>query len=242
MTNNKPIVVLKTPTRDNYVGAVYGSAALASVAEAVMLDSFDELEEKTDYPQRRAVHDRMKAAEILMHDTLRTICEQLKHKEDSAWMADYSNAVRETIAADVQKLRFAIANRLGRLRGLQSPSSVALLLVAQSLAAEAADFAERRAEMFRGYQTANRHGSMVSASNMIRAFSCRMTEQQLRWLARMIVEPVANDDLDLPADTQVSNGVKIILERLADIDTWKYAVEKANSLNGKKLKRNGDAD
>lgn len=235
-TNKKLSIEPRTPTKDEYVGAVYGSAALVAVAEAVMLDAFDEMEERTDYPTRRAVHDHMKAAEILMHDTLLTIYRELKRKEDEAWMADFGNAVRETVAVGIERMRYAIANVLGRCKGLQSPSSVALMLVAQSIAAEAAGFAERRAELFRSYYTQNRHGSMVSASNVIRGFSCRMAEQRLRRLARTLIEPVATDGLDLLADRDVRNGVKILIGKLGNVETWKFARDKANKLNGRKEK------
>lgn len=220
-----------TPTKDEYIGTVYGTAALATVTETVMLDAFDSLEDNTSYPRRRDIRLSMNMARFGMEDVRNAVNKVFIDKSGVMWVADFGNAAYEAVSEQCTRLTYAIANQLGRCREVEDTRAVAMTIVAQCLAHESADYTDRRAAMFRGCTIENRHGSTVSVPNLLRGMSCRRVDMALKRISMGILQPILPDGFDLLSDMAVSSGCKAIMETLGSVDTWAKARDKADRLN-----------
>ena len=56
----------------------------------------------------------------------------------------------------------------------------------------------------------------------------------MRNIARILIEKHLPCNVDLAADQSVMNGLKAVLNVMADPNTWAYARDKADSLNEEK--------
>lgn len=221
-----------TPTKDEYIGTIYGTAALALMTQVSLADAFDFLEERTTYASGRKMRAEMATARFALSDALEAVNAMFTDRGGVAWAADFGNAAYERIAPHAMRLQFAIANNLGRFHGIEDTNAVAKLIVTQSIAHEAAAYTARRAELFKGSTVENRHGNPVSVSNLFRKMSIARTDKALCRMVTMILNGIVPDDLNLLDDVAVSNGCKIMMARLGDVDTWIYARGKADELNG----------
>lgn len=222
-------------TKDEYIGTIYGTAALCAIVSITMANARDELEERTDLLEDKKLYMALRSAEIHMEDVRRNIMDTLADNAGKRWMDDFSMAAYQCVETHIEKLRYAVANVIGRSGArLQSPSSVALLMVAQSLCAETAAYTKRRVALFRGCTMENRHGSKVSVSGQLSGMSCEWVDRYLKEAVTRILDPVLPDGLNVGGDAGVRLGCKIIMETLGKEETWVYAREKADELNKKK--------
>ena len=97
--------------RDEYIGSVYGAAALGLITTMATLDALDMMEERT--PQ--LIKGRLKhyVADITgrtgspghAERVTRAINAMLRHRQDTAWMADFGNAANEAVAPQLMRFR-----------------------------------------------------------------------------------------------------------------------------------------
>lgn len=230
-------------SRDEYTGSVFGSAALAYITIIHATDALDMMQERLPdlYKDRtikkyvnRMVGTKASMGEIRKLD--RSIGELLAHDCDKAWMADFGNAAYEKVLPYTEKLRYAIANALGRYN-LPDINVCAAILVAQSLASEAVEYIRRRARKFTGYSIVMQNGYRQSVSSCLSSMSCETIEYCLRNIAHQLIDKWLPEDVDLVKVPDVEAGLKAVLNVMADVNTWIYAREKAEMLN-KKNKNN----
>ena len=131
-------------SKDEYIGSVYGAAALAYIAMIHATEAVDMLQERLpeEYTGRevRKYVRRLTGSNARMGETRRlelAIGDQLVRREDRAWMADFGNAAYGKVQPHVTALQTAIANALGRYAGVPDINVCAAVVVAQSLAHEA---------------------------------------------------------------------------------------------------------
>ena len=209
-------------SKDEYIGSVYGAAALAYISIIHATEAIDMLQERLpeEYTGRevRKYVRRLTGSKARMGETRRlelAIGDQLVRREDRAWMADFGNAAYGKVQPQVSALQTAIANALGRYAGVPDINACAAVVVAQSLAHEAVEYVKRRAAKFRDFTITTHEGRRQSVSS-------RLIEKHLPC------------NVDLAADPSVMNGLKAVLNVMADPKTWAYARDKADSLNEEK--------
>ena len=161
---------------------------------------------------------------------------QLADKAGRAWVADFGNAVYALVEDSLDALQTAIANALGRYQGVQERNVCAGIIVAQSLASEATAYVERRARMFTRFTLVAHDGVRRSVSSVLRTMSCKGISHNLEVVARALLERRLPDGTDLLADPSVATGVKAVMNRLCEVDTWTAARDKADELNDIKNK------
>lgn len=230
-------------SRDEYTGSVFGSAALAYITIIHATDALDMMQDRLPdlYNDRtikkyvnRMVGTKASMGQIRKLD--RSIGELLAHDCDKAWMADFGNAAYEKVLPHTEKLRYAIANALG-IYNLPDINVCAAILVAQSLASEAAEYVKRRARKFTNYSIVMQGGRRQSVSSCLSSMSCEAIEYCLRNIAHQLIDKWLPEDVDLVKVPDVEAGLKAVLNVMADVNTWIYAREKAEMLN-KKNKNN----
>lgn len=227
-------------SRDEYTGSVFGSAALAYITIIHATDAMDMMQERLpelyDDRQIRKYINRMTGTKASMGEIRKltlAIGELLAHDCDKAWMADFGNAAYEKVQPYTEKLRYAIANALGRYN-LPDINVCAAILVAQSLASEAVEYVKRRSSKFTNFTILMKGKGRQTVSSCLSSMSCATIEYCLRNIARILVEDKLTDDVNLAEDKSVETGLKAVLNVMADTDTWIYAREKANNLNNVK--------
>ena len=225
--------------RDEYIGSVYGGAALGLIASIHAADAIDLLQERCPQLYKGAIKrycgDIMGAGDRMgqLRKLEIAINSQLAKKQDTAWMTDFGIAANEAVEAHITKLRTAIANCLGRFPGIPDTNVCAAVIVAQSLAHEAAAYIDRRAKLFENFTIEDHDGYKRRVSFVLRTMSCAGLSHSLKRLAAELVEKHLTDDLDLLADASVEIGCKAVLNKLASVDTWVFAREKAERLNSR---------
>lgn len=223
--------------RDEYIGSVYGAAALGLITTMATLDALDMMEERT--PQ--LIKGRLKhyVADITgrtgspghAERVTRAINAMLRHRQDTAWMADFGNAANEAVAPQLMRFRNAMANCFGRHKAVPDPNVCAAVVLAQSLAHEAAAYVERRAQKLTGATVEMPDGCRRNVAWVLRTMSCRPIDHALKEIAGMLLRPNLPPGFDLLADPSVKTGCRAVLNTLASVDTWLYAREKADRLN-----------
>lgn len=113
-------------------------------------------------------------------------------------------------------------------------NTCAAVVVAQSLAHEAAEYVKRRAAKFTNFTITTHDGRRMSVSSSLASMSCAGIDFCLKNIARMLIEKHLPHDVDLAADPSVMTGLKAVLNTMADPKTWAYARDKADSLNEEK--------
>lgn len=107
-------------SRDDYIGSVYGAAALGYIAIMHAAEALDMLQERC--PQEAALPGvrrhirRITGTKASIGEARRlelAIGDQLAHAADRAWMADFGNAAYGRVLPQVTALQTAIANALG---------------------------------------------------------------------------------------------------------------------------------
>lgn len=227
-------------SRDEYIGSVYGAAALGYVTVIHTLEALDALQEKHADLIRHGVKRSYNA--IMGTSTQRGELEKLRmnisshlvNAEDAAWMQDFGNAAYECTLSVVERLRCAVANALGRYRGVPDINTFAAVVVAQSIASEAADYVERRARNFGAYTIVTQGNEKLSVAFLLNQMSCRAIDRHLTIIASRLIGPCLPRTVDLLEDHAILTGCKAVLNVMADVNTWIYAREKANELNNKK--------
>lgn len=230
-------------SRDEYTGSVFGSAALAYITIIHATDALDMMQERLpelyDDRQIRKYINRMTGTKASMGEIRKltlAIGELLAHDCDKAWVADFGNAAYEKVQPYTEKLRIALANALGRY-DVPDINVCAAILVAQSLASEAAEYVKRRARKFTNYSIVMQGGRRQSVSSCLSSMSCEAIEYCLRNIAHQLIDKWLPEDVDLVKVPDVEAGLKAVLNVMADVNTWIYAREKAEMLN-KKNKNN----
>lgn len=145
------------------------------------------------------------------------------------------NAAYERVLPQVTSLQTAIANALGRYPSLPDRNTCAAVVVAQSLAHEAAEYVKRRAAKFTNFTITTHDGRRMSVSSRLASMSCAGIDFCLKNIARILIEKHLPCNVDLAADPSVMNGLKAVLNVMADPKTWAYARDKADRLNELKV-------
>lgn len=224
-------------SRDEYIGSVYGAATLATVASIATFDAIDMIREQCPQLEAGLVKKGIRAIEGTPNKigqarmlTL-SIKEIVKDNSGMQWMNDFGNSVNEYVSPQLLKFRNAIANCLGRYKGVECPNAAAMVIVAQSIAHEQAAYVERRAEKFTLFTVEMRDRCKRSVSWVLRTMSCRGIDHSLRLMAEGLLERHLPDGFDLLADQSVRIGCQAVLNIMANVDTWVFAREKAERLN-----------
>ena len=223
-------------SRDEYIGSVYGAAALGYIAIMHAAEALDMLQERlpAGYKEARRYASRITGTKASIGEARRlelAIGDQLAHAADRAWMADFGNAAYGRVLPQVTALQTAIANALGRHPSLPDRNTCAAVVVAQSLAHEAAEYVRRRAAKFTGFTITTHDGQRMSVSRSLASMAAHDIDHALRCIAQSLLEKHLPADFDLAADPSVMTGLKAVLNTMADPQTWAYARDKADELN-----------
>lgn len=226
-------------SRDEYIGSVYGAAALAYISIMHATEALDMLQERLpgNYKEAKKYASRITGTKASMGEIRRlelAIGDQLAQASSRAWMADFGNAAYERVLPQVTSLQTAIANALGRYAGVPDINACAAVVVAQSLAHEAVEYVKRRAAKFTNFTITTHDGRRMSVSSSLASMSPAGLDFCLKNIARMLIEKHLPHDVDLAADPSVMTGLKAVLNTMADPATWAYARDKADSLNEEK--------
>lgn len=223
-------------SRDEYIASVFGSAALGLVATMAALDAIDILNERL--PKlirgrlRRYVNDIAGRNGDIGHAerVTRAANAMLRHRQDTAWMADFGLSVGQQAQPHLMRCRNAIANALGRHPRVPDPNACAAVVLAQSLAHEQAAYVSRRAARFTAYTVETPDGQR-NVAWLLRTMSCQPLDHALKQIADELLRPNLPPGFDLLADPSVATGCKAVLNTLACTDTWATARDKADQLN-----------
>lgn len=219
---------------DEFTGSVYGAVALGNITVAHTHEAIDALrDERPDLLKgevSRLVRQLdgggkvglLRMLEIRMEDVVRG-------GGGRAWLADFGNAAYEKALPHIERLQFAIANHLGR-HCVENINTFAKVIVAQSLACEAAAYVERRQKMMRGLVVTTWRKERMSVPFMLCLLSARPIEKALTRLAHALIEPNSKGDIDLFTDRAILDGCKAVVNVLGDVKTWEYARDKADEL------------
>lgn len=223
-------------SRDDYIGSVYGAAALAYISIMHATEAIDMLQERLpgNYKEAKKYASRITGTKASMGEIRRlelAIGDQLAQASSRAWMADFGNAAYERVLPQVTSLQMAIANALGHYPSLPDRNTCAAVVVAQSLAHEAAEYVKRRAAKFTAFTITTHDGRRQSVSSSLASMSCAGIDFCLRNMARLLIDRHLPHDVDLAQDPSVMTGLKAVLNTMADPATWAYAREKADRLN-----------
>ena len=227
-------------SRDEYIGSVYGAAALAYISIMHATEALDMLQERLpgNYKDAKKYASRITGTKASMGEIRRlelAIGDQLAQASSRAWMADFGNAAYERVLPQVTSLQTAIANALGRYPSLPDRNTCAAVVVAQSLAHEAVEYVKRRAAKFTNFTITTHDGRRMSVSSSLASMSPAGLDFCLKNIARMLIEKHLPHDVDLAAEPSVMTGLKAVLNTMADPATWVYARDKADRLNGLKV-------
>ena len=104
-------------SRDDYIGSVYGAAALAYMSIMHATEALDMLQERLpgNYNEVRRYASRITGTKEHIGETRKlelAIGDQLAQASSRAWMADFGNATYERVLPQVTALQTAIANAL----------------------------------------------------------------------------------------------------------------------------------
>lgn len=222
---------------NEYMGSVYGTAALGFIASFYTAEALDSLRERCPELIVGRVRGLMRAIEggggkmgDLAMMRVNINC-QMMNREDKYWVADFGNAAYERVLPSLTKLQNVTANALGRCKRVNDINAFARLIVAQSFACEAAEYVERRAHMLSGYSATSSDRRRYSVPFMLNTMSARPLCFHLTKLCEEIVRPRIDDGTDLLHDPQIVLGCKSVLNITGSIDTWTYARNKADELN-----------
>ena len=168
-------------SRDEYIGSVYGAAALGYIAIMHAAEALDMLQERlpAGYKEARRYASRITGTKASIGEARRlelAIGDQLAHAADRAWMADFGNAAYGRVLPQVTALQTAIANALGRHPSLPDRNTCAAVVVAQSLAHEAAEYVRRRAAKFTGFTITTHDGQRMSVSRSLASMAAHDIE------------------------------------------------------------------
>ena len=207
-------------SRDDYIGSVYGAAALAYISIMHATEALDMLQERLpgNYKDSKKYASRITGTKASMGEIRRlelAIGDQLAQASSRAWMADFGNAAYYP--------------------SLPERNTCAAVVVAQSLAHEAAEYVKRRAAKFTNFTITTHDGRRMSVSSSLASMSPAGLDFCLKNIARMLIEKHLPHDVDLAADPSVMTGLKAVLNTMADPATWAYARDKADRLNGLKV-------
>lgn len=228
--------------RGEYFGAsVHAVAALDNIALTHAHEAIDELRERCPQLIKGEVRrllgrlegngqgmGLLRRLEIYIGDTFRL-------EEQKAWMADFGNAAYSLALPHIERLQFAIGNNFGR-HGVPDITAFSKVIVAQSLAGEAAASCERRQAGSRGLTVRNWRGERMECTFMLSLLSCRPIERTLTQLAKALVEPNSTGDIDLFTDKAITDGCKAVVNVMSSVETWAYARDKADELAVKNQK------
>ena len=228
-------------SRDEYIGSVYGAAALDYITIIHANEAIDMLHERCPgEAERPEVRKRIRAMTGTkgrigaMRLLELAISDQLTDKQGKAWMADFGNIAYYKVLPQIEALQTAVANALGRYKGVPDINACAAVIVAQSLAHEAVEYVKRRAAKFTNFTITTHDGRRMSVSSSLASMSCAGIDFCLKNIARMLIEKHLPHDVDLAQDPSVMTGLKAVLNTMADPKTWAYARDKADSLNKEK--------
>lgn len=229
-------------SRDEYVGSVFGSAALAYIAIIHAAEALDLFEERCprEFAEARRYVNRLTGTKATIGEMRKVelaVGDQLAHGSDKAWMADFGNAAYGRVLPQLTALQTAVANALGRYPGIADINASAAVVVAQSLAKEAVEYVRRRAAKFTAFTLTTHDGRRMSVSSALASMSCAGVEFCLRNIARMLIDKHLPCDADLARDPSVTTGLKAVLNTMADPAMWAYARDKADELNSKDVKQ-----
>ena len=110
-------------SRDEYIGSVYGAAALAYISIMHATEALDMLQERLpgNYKDAKKYASRITGTKASMGEIRRlelAIGDQLAQASSRAWMADFGNAAYERVLPQVTSLQTAIDGHRQRPRTL----------------------------------------------------------------------------------------------------------------------------
>lgn len=238
----RPAMMTTAMKKHEYAVDIYGATALGYIVTDMTMDAMDAVKERmpeflTDRRVRRHVRCLVNKDDSPGPELARLriyIGECFVHADDLKWMADFGNALHGIVEKDLNNLRNATANFLGKFGDdIDDINAVAMVLNAQWMAAETARFCDRRASMVKGYSITRYKGGNENAATIIKRLSPWRISEDLKAMANVMVSRVRTD-LDMLADRAINTGCKAFLNKCADADTWTAAINKADELNGTK--------
>ena len=120
-------------SRDEYVGSVFGAAALAYIAIIHANEALDLFEERCprEFAEARRYVNRLTGTKATIGEMRKVelaIGDQLAHGSDKAWMADFGNAAYGRVLPQLTALQTAVANALGRYNQMRRTFYLSLIL------------------------------------------------------------------------------------------------------------------
>lgn len=215
--------------REEYIGTIYGVAGLSYMTSLCATEAEDMMRERCPSMATGRMAGRLAALRKAFTRLRLTLEDNFSDKAGAYWAADFGNATYERVRPLADRLQVAVANHLGRYRGIEDINVCARLVVAQSMAGETDDYLARRKRMFRGYSMVTSHGRTGVALQL----SLIPTGAVRKLLAEMVGDCVGRhlpQDADLLADPAIRTGCKAMLNMLSMPDMWAAARDKADEL------------
>lgn len=210
--------------------ALYTSIGMGTLISIIATEAIDAMDADKWEKKDRRIYSMIKAVEFAVDDLDRAGRKLTRTEEARAWVADFAVDARRTCEPHLQKLQFAIANNLGRLKGVDDINAMAKIIIARCMAKERGDIQTEQKKEFAGCYMKTDRGGQRAAVNVLTSISCAELAARLDKIIYAIFEPITPVDFDLTAGVDVMNGIKALNYTLCDVNTWEKARVKADEL------------
>jgi len=215
--------------REEYVGTIYGAAALGYITYLYSTEMEDAMRERTPQLVAGKVKGALRAIGRAFTLMRQNVNSNFRDKGGAYWAADFGNAAYGEVRPHIGRLQTAVANHLGRYKGVADINVFARAIVAQSIASEAALYVERRQRLLHGYSAVTSAGRQ-SVPFLLGLLSMRGVCHHLEVIVGETVGRCVPSDTDLLADPSIRTGCKSVLNMLCDVRMWQEARDKADQL------------
>lgn len=225
----------ETQRRDEYLASMLGVYGLSYIVAYFAFDLCDDIEGKLPGLYRQNVKRCCKAIvgdgkRKGSLDKVQEAAEIIKGAEHGrAYLTDFGRTICDKVAPDLQRLTYTVANEVGRFN-VPDINVFARLIVTQSFASDAADFARRKISRFDGVRV--RYGDrQYAVCDILRRLSTIETSHYLTSMAVDILRRYLPGDYDIFKNKDVVIGLKAVLNKLNDNKNWMMALDYADAQN-----------